>query len=233
MVVSDQTYSTMMNPNERTSIPTRGRSVLLLLAIFPVMLTSCATKSVETQAVSGGARITASPPAGHRTDVSRIRLVEVNDRSVAGKEAGLRPGRNLVKARLSWPNAGPREVTLRFYARRDQRYFIKCVVNPKKAAWGAASGGYEGSRVAEEILSAADPLLSAGPPFGYLGVSVALGGLAYGMVEGVGRTAHGTMVEVSESFPRGSYMDVLVVSEDPSEGVVDRVRVFRDGRVER
>lgn len=208
------------NPQRFTSC--KNAKLLLFLLSSLTGFTSCATKPAETKTTAGNSTLTATAPKGHEANRWRITIVSINQKSVRSKTSPLRSGSNTVAAKLRWQDGKTATATLRFHALENRSYFVKCS-SPSPPRYPIESTRkYGGSRLAPKFLEVAEPL------GGYLGLPFVAGGVAVGLVEGLGRTTHATIANASKSPLRGDYADLLIVSEDPREGVVASARVHKN-----
>ena len=203
--------------NRASKKKNRFRYARALAMMIPAVFgfTSCATRSVPSGESLRGAIIDTIPS---NEDTGRIRgaaIISLNGEKVAGRgDARVKAGKNRVTIQLAVSKAGKQEVDLQFHARSTGRYFLKFISYPQRSYRG--SDDYHKSTSAESVLSLAE----LDPTGGYLGAALIVPAIGMAFAEPVYRSLRDN---VGMSHPV-EYVDILIVSEDPGEGIVSRVR---------
>lgn len=209
------------------------RTNLLTKLVVPVAatllagLTSCGSTSRPPPG-GGRASINAVPGGKYHDRIKGVQLISVNGTKAARKETGLPSGSNNVRLSFQWPQGGMQEVNLKFNARQNQKYTVKYDPFPPTA--DQFHGTSDVSDAAQTIASEAYELMALGHghPIAVLaGAAVLVPAIALGSADFGYR--------VKESIREGQapvqYVDLYVISDDGSEGVVRRVRAYPNGRL--
>lgn len=196
-------------------------------ATLLVGLTSCTSPSKQ-RPTAGRALIDAVPGGEHHDRIKGVKLLSVNGTSASKKSAALPSGANFVKVRFDWPQGGSQAVSLKFRARPDQKYKVKYDPFPPTA--DQLRGTTELSAAAQTIADGSFEIMRSGhgnPAAALLGFAV----LSPAIVLGTADHAYRIKESIRERHSPVHYVDLWVISEDPSEGVVRRVRAFPNGHL--
>ena len=190
------------------------RATTLAAATGCLLLGSCA--STTNTPPPGSAIIDAIPDPEHREGVSKIRLVSINGKSVKGTRSVIEPGIKSIKTQFRWPQGQSQQVDLRFYATPDTVYFIYYDMYPPSKEFD--------SRVARGLMTPLNE--STDPMAGIFGaIFLAPPAAVIGLAE---RANH----SITKRGASTTYIDLMVVARHTSQGVVRRVRVYPDGRID-
>jgi hypothetical protein len=197
----------------------RQHGKLAILAAAAITgLAGCASTTHDPPP-PGHALIDATPDSDRRDRIDGIHLVSVNGTPTHGTRTALRPGRNTVRVGFRWPQGGNQEVDLVFHAVEGSVYIIHYDVFPPYA-----------NRMDEPT----DLEHRAGEVVG-LAAGSGEGGLLVGppalVLWGAGFAKRGAN-EFAEHQKPAHYIDLMVVCRQSAEGIVRRVRVYPDGRVD-
>lgn len=223
------------------STPSKCTQALLTRSLLPVValgsLVSCGspnysigTKESHRSASSPGggssARLDAVPRGKNRDRIKRAKLVSVNGAPAKGRSAKVPVGSNSVAISLSLPQGGSMAVPLKFYARANQDYFVRFDPFPPTAS--QFSGTTDAMVAAGSFLQASASLQEMPHPVAHLAGAVVL---APGILLAAGDRLYRVGETIREYHSAIKYVDVMVISRNPAEGVVRRVRAFPDGRL--
>ncbi|WP_338690598.1 hypothetical protein [Haloferula helveola] len=190
----------------------------LLVVAGAMFLCSCADSAIRTTPPPPGMGVLDTTPDLPRRDrIDDLRIVAVNGRPAKGDEAELSPGRNRVRVRFSWPQGGQQELDLDFNVRPGKIYAVYCDVDPPLAHHAGALARGTGS-----MLEGAD-----NDPFAPIGAGLAVAAIAPFLV------AEASTMRVSDQSAPATRVDLMVVAQHSSEGIVCNRRVYPNGRIEK
>lgn len=200
-------------------------------AVLVAGMTSCGT-SGSVRPSSGAAMLDAVSKRDAQTRVKGSRVIAVNGAGSVGRTAHLASGLSTVTVGYDWPQGGRQEVDLRFRARPDRKYFIKYAAFPPSV--NKLSGTTTMSTTAEgiagrgwEVAAAGEHLGPMAPLAAMAGLGVMSPGIALGTVDYFSRVGS----DIADKRKAAHWVDMMVVSENPAEGVVRFVRVYPNGQV--
>lgn len=203
-----------MNQEPHATLPSLRALLVLLACLF---LASCAG-TTSRQPSPGMALVDATPDTQYRDRVDDIRISALNGKAVRGTELKLPPGKTKMRVGFDWPQGGDQEVDLDFNAKPNVKYIVRYDVHPPYTS-RLSQGG---------ILDD-----TAGAIFGTASGSVVDIFLTIPASVAVGTAAMATRAknEISEHSRAANYVDVMVVAQHSSQGVVCNRRVYPDGRI--
>lgn len=209
------------NPKSQSTMKTPYGNLLiskplasLTAAAACLLLGSCASTTV-TPPPPGFAIIDAKPDPDRRKHIEWIELVSINGKSVKGTRCVIEPGLNTIKTRFRWPQGQDQQLQLRFYATPGTIYFIYYNVYPPS------------TELTDSVAGRIVDSLGEGDAYGAVWGTVILGPPA--AVIGMGeRISHG----VTQHRKPAQHIDLMVVARHSSQGIVQQVRVYPDGRVD-
>lgn len=202
-----------------SSPPFSSLSLLLAAGIVALFLSSCASTTTRPPS-PGMARFDATPDAERRDRIDGIHVSRINDRPARGSEHELAPGRTKVKVGFNWPQGGAQEVDLQFNARPNKTYVVYYDVHPPYVNRIEQAGIMDAT--AGEIVNAASQMDVLGALMIYPFAAAGAGAMAV-------RVGN----EIAEDSKPANYVDVMVVAQQSSQGVVCNRRVYPDGRIEK
>lgn len=201
---------------------------LVAAATCALLLCQCATNHVP-QLNPGEAHFNAFPSKKHRGELAGMRIVSVNGKKEGSRAARIPSGPVDVVVALHWPKVGKVKVPLHFNAQNGHAYFVKYDRYPHPGS----SKRYS-SRVPKGRSLAASHLSSEGLFPGIVlipvvAVTIVISAATY-IYQGV--VNHGVDLG-PRSRQAANYIDMSVISTLSSEGVVQQVRAYPSGRVDK
>ncbi len=194
---------------------------LISSSILSFSLSGC----LETRSNLATSNAPAQTETGNHATLEGEGILSINHSKTNpdGEKLAMRPGRNVVeiKRERGFEGKGPIKLTFRVkpngnYRVNYDRFFASSASN---------SLGPPVSSVANNIL---DNTLSIPDESGILIIS----GIALASAVGVAELAGTIGSDMTEGARVPDYVDIMVVSDDPREGVVSRVRVHQDGTLD-
>lgn len=198
--------------------------VTLLAGLVLLTLPACSTLTSRKPDL-GRALIDVTPNQSESDRIDVIRLVAVNGTKARGTQTMLEPGLNRVRVGFQWPQGGRQEADLCFHAIAGTVYTIYFASHPPYV-----NRLKQRNRADEALGKMADCLAEAeGEGAGYallLAIPIGATLVSASAVTRVGKEMH-------EQQKAVTWVDLSVVAqEDNLQGVVRRVRVYPDGRVD-
>ena len=168
---------------------------------FAALLPSCIS---ARQPAPGMALVDVYPKGQERERLSGIRLASVNGAKHSRTWAELEPGRNHIEVSFKWPQGGKQLVEFDFNAHKDAVYYVHFSRYPP--CHTADGGSWDDALNASEGFP---PVL---------------------LVAGLGSLAERGRMSLEQKSKGAVHVDVILVSPRTSEGVVEFVRAYPDGR---
>jgi len=208
------------NPHSHmTPPPIRIAALAPVLALLgSLFLASCASTTKRPPS-PGMARIDATPDAKYRDRIDDIRVTKLNGTPVRGTDLEVQPGKNRMRLGFNWPQGGDQEVDLEFNARPNTKYFVRYDVHPPYTERLGQTGILDATT--GEIFAASSGTIA--DVFLTIPAGVVMGGAAM---------ATRLNNEIAEDSRAANYVDVMVIAQHSSQGVVCTRRVYPDGRTE-
>ncbi len=209
------------------SLPPIEKSILYRLigcfALAALALTTSCSKTLPGAAVIEPASAsTSGSPLIYGKGIKSVNGKKV--RSSNKQDIPIKPGVNVIV--LDPLPKGKRStlVELRFNAKPGSRY--QAVSRAMQRGGNCSPLDYQGSRLASDIIEAYPGGGGMMDPIGGVVVTAALG---VGMAEPVARIL---TRDLPAALPTATDLDIMIISDDPREGVVARVLVYQDGEIE-
>ncbi|NWK54993.1 hypothetical protein HW115_05195 [Verrucomicrobiaceae bacterium N1E253] len=180
---------------------------LVTSLLCALLLSQCATNRVPPLN-PGEAYFKAKPEKEHRGGLSGIRIVSVNGKKVSGSAARVPSGPVKAVVAFDWPKVGKKTVPMSFHAKDGHSYFVKYDVYPDQTLSG---GGFNSS------FDVSKSLIGGSPEAALLLPLTAAADVTIAGVTHVNNMSGSTSLATH-------YIDLFVISNLSSEGVVSRVR---------
>jgi hypothetical protein len=208
---------------------TKNWTMNVAFGLLVTGVVSCGSGVPPARPSAGGAILEADAGKEHRNRIRGSKVIAVNGVRRGREEVHLAAGLTEAKVYYKWPQGGGQEVSLKFRAEKDRRYFVKYAAFPPNVdklrgttALSTTAEGFGG--LSRDVMAAGVP----NPMTAVLGTAVMAPGIVLGTVEFWSRVG----ADVADKRKPAQWVDMMVISEKEAEGVVRFVRVYPSGKVE-
>lgn len=192
-------------------------------ALALLSLCQCTTRQAVARK-AGFAHFNVTPQKGNLAGLRGVRIASVNGTPVDKKSAYVKAGKVDAVVSVAWPSVGKCQIPVKFRAKEGRAYFMRYdqypMVKKTKPGTNKAVRGMLG--VSGHLVHSQVGAILALPIAGAAIVTGFVSDVSHG-ISGSG----GAKLKKSTTF-----IDLMVISELNSEGVVSHVRAYASGRVE-
>jgi hypothetical protein len=202
----------------------QGIGFMIAAALSLLTLCQCATDRV-VPVRAGQGHLDVSAKKGNLAGLRGVKIASVNGVPVNKQSAYVKTGKVDAVVSVAWPRVGECKIPVKFRAKEGRSYYMRYDQYP---AVGKSKSGT--NKATRGMMNVAGGLAQGGPGVGFLAIPIAGTAIVTGFLSNVSRglSASGT----GKLRKTSHFIDMMVISELNSEGVVSHVRAYASGRVE-